>query len=275
MKPASFDYFRPTHVEEALELLADRPEGKLLAGGQSLVPLMNFRLARPDALIDLNGVQGLSGIEERDGALHIGAMTRLAELELATGPDRRRILLAAAARHVAHFQIRNRATIGGSVAHADPAAELPAVLLALDAGFHVRSPDAARVVAASDFFLGTFATALGADEILEAIALPAPQPVTWGFAELARRAGDFAISGVVCTATDEAVRFALFGVSDRPLLVEVGGSLSGRGAREAVDERLADIDVTDDLHGSAGYRRSVIRELAARAVAEAQERMRS
>ncbi|MGH7400469.1 MAG: FAD binding domain-containing protein, partial [Candidatus Rokuibacteriota bacterium] len=197
MKPAPFRYARAGSLAEATALLAAGPDDtKLLAGGQSLVPLLNMRLVRPAVLVDLNGLRELEGIAPTpDGGLRIGALARHAELMTSSGVRERAPLLAEAARHVGHAAIRNQGTLGGSVAHADPAAELPAALVALDARLNVTGRGGTRVIAAADFFRGLLATALAPDEILTAVDVPA-QPPGWGFAEIARRPGDFALAGV-------------------------------------------------------------------------------
>src|ERR1700704_1979921 len=195
MKPAPFRYARAGSLAEAVALLAAAPgDTKLLAGGQSLVPMLNMRLVRPAVLVDVNSVRELAGIAPTaDGGLRIGALTRHAELTASPAVIERAPLLAEAARHVGHAAIRNQGTLGGSLAHADPAAELPAALLALDARVHVTGPRGAREIAADAFFLGLLTTALEADEILTAIEVPA-QPPGWGFVEIARRPGDFALA---------------------------------------------------------------------------------
>ncbi|MFN2645090.1 MAG: xanthine dehydrogenase family protein subunit M, partial [Burkholderiales bacterium] len=191
MKPAAFAYRAPASVEEALALLEANAGAKLLAGGQSLVPVLNFRLASPPVLIDLNRIAALAGIrEEPDGTLAIGAMTRHRAVERSALVRRANPLLAAAMPYIAHAQIRNRGTLGGSLAHADPAAELPAVCLACDAELVIQSRHGARRVAAKDFFTGFFTTALGPAEVLVAIRFPAwPAERRAGFAEVSRRHG--------------------------------------------------------------------------------------
>jgi carbon-monoxide dehydrogenase medium subunit len=197
MKPARFRYARAGNLAEALALLTEAPgDTKLLAGGQSLVPMLNMRLVRPAVLVDVNGLHELTGITPTaDGGLRIGALTRHAELAASPAVMERAPLLAAAARHVGHAAIRNQGTLGGSLAHADPAAELPAALLALDARVQVAGTRGTREVAADSFFRGLLTTALEPDEILTAIEVPA-QPPGWGFVEIARRPGDFALAGV-------------------------------------------------------------------------------
>lgn len=288
MKPAPFRYARAGSLAEATALLAAEPgEAKLLAGGQSLVPLLNMRLARPAVLVDLNGVQELRGITPSpDGGLRIGALTRHAELAGSAAVRERAPLLAEAARHVGHAAIRNRGTLGGSVAHADPAAELPAALVALDARFRVTGPSGARVVAATAFFRGLLATALEADEILTEVFVPAAEP-GWGFVEIARRPGDFALAGVAAilrVARDapsrcEQVRLVGFGVGDRPLrLAGAERLLTGLGLEPGSAARAgaaagADCDPPGDVHGSADYRRHLATVLTERALLQALPRL--
>src|SRR6185295_15562516 len=238
-------YARAASLAEAVALLAAAPgDAKLLAGGQSLVPMLNMRLVRPAVLIDVNSVRELTGLAPTaDGGLRIGALTRHAELTASPAVRERAPLLAEAARHVGHAAIRNQGTLGGSLAHADPAAELPAALLALDARVRMTGPRGAREVAVAAFFRGLLSTALEADEILTAVEVPAQSP-GWGFAEIARRPGDFALAGVaVCVGhpltlpspprggegySGERVRVVGFGVGDRPLrLASVEQLLAG------------------------------------------------
>ena len=194
MKPVPFDYIAPATVEHALDALAQLGlEARPLAGGQSLVPMLALRLARPKLLVDLNRIPGLSGIREEGGEIRIGAMTRQAELLASPLVARRLPLLSKALAEVGHAPTRNRGTIGGSLAHADPAAELPSVMLAEDARFVIRSRRGERIVAASDFFRGVFETAIGAGELLTEIRIVAETRAGTGFCEVARRQGDFAV----------------------------------------------------------------------------------
>jgi CO/xanthine dehydrogenase FAD-binding subunit len=204
MKPAPFTYFSPTTLDETLALLAEHGEaGKIIAGGQSLVPTMNFRLAQPASLIDINHVGELFYVNELpDGGLQIGAMTRQRTLEQSPLVAARCPLLAATLPHIAHVQIRNRGTLGGSLAHADPAAELPAVMVALDATFVLRSLRGVRQVPAQAFYIGLFTTELAQDELLTEIRIPARPPRHgWAMTEIARRHGDYALVGAVATVT--------------------------------------------------------------------------
>ncbi|MFI5376710.1 MAG: FAD binding domain-containing protein, partial [Candidatus Rokuibacteriota bacterium] len=258
MRPAPFEYFAPRTVEEALELLARHgDEAKLLAGGQSLVPMMNMRLVRPAVVVDLNRVAALGTVREDAGRLHLGALVRQHALErdgrvAATAP-----LLAEAAPLIGHLQTRARGTIGGSLAHADPAAELPACMIALDAVFHLRSARAQRACSARDFFRGLLSTALEPDELLAGIEVPAaPAPrAGHGFAEVARRHGDFALVGACAVLALDAggvcrhARLVIFGAGDGPHLARAaaarigvqpaGGRLAGagRGGRGVVGAR--------------------------------------
>jgi carbon-monoxide dehydrogenase medium subunit len=285
MKPAAFEYHRPELLDDALALLAELgPEAKALAGGQSLVPAMNFRLARPGVLVDLNRIGALAGIEETaDGGLRIGAMTRQRVVERSPAVARRAPLLAEAMPCIAHPQIRSRGTIGGSVAHADPAAELPAVLLALNARFIARRAGAERVIPAADFFTGILSTALGPDELLTAIELPPPSPRSGtAFVEVSRRHGDYALVGaaavLVCDdrGSCASARIALLSVGETPVLAThaMHALLGCDPGADALDDaaRLAaerDIDPPGDIHASPSYRRHLARILVARALAAA------
>lgn len=290
MKPAAFEYHRPASVEEALSLLAEHGyDAKLLAGGQSLVPAMNFRLAQPAVLIDLNRVAGLGGISEADGGVRIGAMVRQAAAERSATVASGAPLLAETLPFVAHAQIRNRGTIGGSIAHADPAGEVGAVMLALGARFHLRGPNGTRVVAAADFFTGLFGTALEPEEMLVEVEVPPAAPRTgWAFDEVSRRHGDYALAGLAAQVeVDEAgrctaARIALLGVSDAPVLAnEAAAALVGseptedaiRAAAEAASQR--DIDPPGDIHASPDFRRQLTGVLIRRVLPRAFERARN
>jgi carbon-monoxide dehydrogenase medium subunit len=287
VKPRAFDYVAATSVTEAVAHLA-RHDGaaKVLAGGQSLVPMLNFRLLDPAVLVDINRIADLSGIAERDGALRIGALTRHRQLEIAPVIAERFPVLTAAMAHVAHLAIRNRGTIGGSLSHADPAAELPALMLLLDATIAISGRDGERRVPARDFFEGTLTTALDSAELVTAIDLPALPPRTgWGFEEIARRSGDFAMAGVAATVsldgnTAADARIALFGVHETPLRAEAAEALlrgtsfdADRIAAAATTAQEAVVPM-DDLHASADYRRHLVGVLVRRAVAAAWARAR-
>jgi carbon-monoxide dehydrogenase medium subunit len=286
VRPAPFEYFAPRTVEEALELLARHgDEAKLLAGGQSLVPMMNMRLVRPAVVVDLNRVAALGTVREDAGRLHLGALVRQHALErdgrvAATAP-----LLAEAAPLIGHLQTRARGTIGGSLAHADPAAELPACMIALDAVFHLRSARAQRACSARDFFRGLLSTALEPDELLAGIEVPAaPAPrAGHGFAEVARRHGDFALVGACAVLALDAggvcrhARLVIFGAGDGPHLARAAAALIGErpsAARlaEAGRAGAGEIDARADLHATAEYRRRVAAGLAARVLHRAAAR---
>lgn len=287
MKPARFDYHDPGTLEEALALLRQHgDDAKLLAGGQSLIPMLNMRLARPAVLIDLNRVAGLAYVREEGDWLDIGAMTRHAEVERSEPVARRQPLLAEAMRHIGHVQIRNRGTIGGSLVHADPSAELPAVMLALDAVLVAAGAGGAvREIPAAAFFLMYFTTCLRPDEILTEIRVPALAPRTgWAFAEMARRGGDFALVGVACTLTLAAdgtvagARLGLTGVGMTPVRAAsaeamlVGHAPSNERFKEAAEAAAGGIIPDDDIHATAVYRQELARVLTERALHTALER---
>ena len=287
MKPPSFDYLAPASVEEALALLGDLGEGaKALAGGQSLVPMLNFRLVRPRHLVDLNDLTELAGIREDDGRLVIGAMTRQRAVERSALVRARCPLLAEAMPQVGHVQIRNQGTIGGSLAHADPAAELPAVVAALDGELVLRSARGQRVLKPEQFFVTYFTTAAAPAELLVEVRLPAMPPRTGSaFVEVSRRHGDFALVGVAATVTvDEAgvctgSALALTGVGRTPVVArEAARALVGvkptAAAIDDVGRRVAGAVRPDgDLHASSEYRQHLAGVLTRRALARAAERV--
>jgi len=284
VKPPAFEYYRPAGLDQALALLAEHPDAKPLAGGQSLIPAMNFRLAAPAALVDLNGIAELSGITRRpDGGIRIGAMTRHRAVETSDLVQELAPLLAETMPFIAHPQIRNRGTVGGSLAHADPAAELPAVMVALRAELVLRGPGGERRVSAEAFFTGLFATALEPGELLVAVELP-PMPARagWAFEEMARRHGDYALVGVaVLLAVDQAgrceqARITLLSVGEGPVpAAQATAKLSGRMPDEDVIGQAADaaggddIDPPSDIHASAAFRRQLARVLTRRALTRA------
>jgi carbon-monoxide dehydrogenase medium subunit len=284
VKPAAFDYRAPTSLGQALGILdAHAGTAKLLAGGQSLVPVLNFRLASPSLLIDLNRIAALSGIREQpDGSLVVGAMTRNRALETSAVVRRANPLLHLAMPYIAHAQIRNRGTLGGSLAHADPAAELPAVCLACDAEIAMASQGGERRLAAANFFTGFFSTALQANEILTEVRFPAwPKGRRAGFAEFSRRHGDFALAGVALTLDlDPAgrcvdTRIAVFGAEDIPrLITESAKALRGHvpdAKRIAEAARIARERTASraDHHASAEYRGELVEVLTQRALEQA------
>jgi CO/xanthine dehydrogenase FAD-binding subunit len=282
MKPSRFRYFLAHDVDEAVQLLAEQgEEARVLAGGQSLMPLMNMRLARPSALVDLNEIGTLAYVRSWDGGLALGAMTRDADLEQATLAAQRLPLLVEATRHVGHPAIRNRSTIGGSIAHADPAAELPAVMLALDAELEARGTSGSRVIAARDFFKGPFQTSLVPGEILTEIRVPGLPPRSGSaFMEFARREGDYALVGVAAVVTlDEdgtmaAARLGLCSIAATPVRPTAAESLL-KGQRPTLDAWNAAAEAVvaalneppSDIHGSADYRRHLAGVMTRRALA--------
>jgi CO/xanthine dehydrogenase FAD-binding subunit len=267
VKPAPFAYEAPTSVDGAIATLQDET-ARPLAGGQSLIPMMNFRLAFPERLVDLNPLAELAGISEVDGGLRIGAMTRQAELERSAFVAGGWPLLTGVMAHVGHPATRSRGTVGGSVAHADPAAELPVALTALEARFHLRGAAGDRTLAAADFFAGALTTTLAPGELLVAVEVPAPPPgARMGFAEHARTHGDFAIAGAaVVIAPGGHASVVLLGagpVPHRAPAVEQA-LRDGATATEAAD-RAADAVADADA-----YRRALLRTLTRRALTQAQ-----
>jgi CO/xanthine dehydrogenase FAD-binding subunit len=287
MKPAAFDYVVAESVDAAVAALAAaQGEAKILAGGQSLVPMLNFRLLRPSVLVDINRIPDLAFIDERADAIVVGALTRHHRLETSPVVARHLPVLAEAMRHVAHLAIRNRGTIGGSLSHADPAAELPMLALLLDAALHVASPAGPRTIAARDFFLGPLTVDLTSDAMLTRIVLPKLPPATgWGFAEVARRSGDFALAAVAATLTlrDGVIgeaRIAMTGVDETAKRASDAESLlTGRPLTpDLIDAALAaaraGVNSPTDLHASADYRRHLVGVLVGRALTDAWRRAR-
>jgi carbon-monoxide dehydrogenase medium subunit len=278
MKPARFDYVAPTTLDAAVAaLVAAGGDAKLLAGGQSLLPLLNFRMARPAVLIDLNGIKELSFIELRGDSVVIGALTRHRELEHSPLIASKLPVMSAAMRHVAHLAIRNRGTIGGSLSHADPAAELPMMAMFYGAGLTVQGPAGRRTIAAKDFFVDALTNCLEPEDIVVEIEFPILQHDRWAFEEVARRFGDFALASIAVSirrgsSEIEDARVAVMGVADTPLRLE------------GVEQRLCEIEVdghtpdrfsemvtssvspNSDLHASAEYRKHLLGELAKRAM---------
>jgi CO/xanthine dehydrogenase FAD-binding subunit len=286
MKPAPFEYEDPRSVDETLDLLAlHGDECRVLAGGQSLVPLMNFRLARPGRLIDINGVRELSGIRREGGTLVVGAMTRHSEVERSNVIAESWPLLHEAIGWVGHAQIRNRGTVGGSVAHADPAAELPAAFAALDARFQVRSKRGSRVLGWQHFFVAEFTTALAPDELVTSVEVPAQDPATGSaFVEFARRYGDFALGGAAVTirlgrdGRCEKATIALLSAGPAPVRADSaekqlrGATLDGPAIQAAAAQAVRGLRPTSDLHGGTEYRVRLLRTMTERALTKAAQR---
>lgn len=284
MKPAPFEYHRPAHTTEALEMLASLGgAAKVLAGGQSLVPLMSMRLAAPGHLVDINHLPELDTVEVTDTHVRVGALARHSRVEKDEAAFTAVPLLRQALVNVAHATVRNRGTTVGSLVHADPAAEMPAVLVLLDGTVELRSAGGAREVPAADFFLGPMESAIRPDELAVAATLARPPEGSGtAFLELARRHGDYAMCGVgavVTTDRDDAVaaaRVALVSVGPVPVLVDLGAAVTGAGfdadaVRDLLDER---IEPEDDIHATAAYRRHLAHVLTARALEDARTRAR-
>lgn len=282
MKPARFEYRAPARLEEALEILGQTgDEGKVLAGGQSLVPSMNFRLARPAVLVDVNGLGELDYVREDDASVRIGALARHSRFESPVTAGPLGALLASAARHVGHLPIRVRGTFGGSIAHADPAAEWCMVAVLLDAEIVAHSARGERTIPAREFFITVFSTALEPDELLTEVRLPRLAGNTLvGFQEFSKRAGDFAIvaSSTVLEMNGDGIaraRVALAGVGGTPVraraaeAVLTGNSPSEELFREASEAAAAEVRPMGDIHGSAEYRRELVRVLTGRALTRA------
>jgi CO/xanthine dehydrogenase FAD-binding subunit len=278
MKPARFEYVAPTTVDAAVHALAAaNGEGKVLAGGQSLLPLLNFRMARPAVLVDLNGIKELSFMELRGDSVVIGALTRHREIEHSPLIASRLPVMSAAMRHVAHLAIRNRGTIGGSLSHADPAAELPMMAMFYGATLTVQGLGGRRTIAAKDFFVDALTNCLEAEDIVVEIEFPILQHNGWAFEEVARRFGDFALASIAVSIKRDRsglgdARVAVMGVADTPLRledvekqlceIEVDGHTPNRFS-ELV---MSSVTPNSDLHASAEYRKHLLGELANRAM---------
>jgi len=287
MKPAPFKYHAPGSLSEALELKHQHGEdASILAGGQSLVPAMNFRVVQPDSLIDLNRVAGLSYIREEKNLIRVGAMTRERHLEFEPAIAKRIPLLHEAIPFIAHPQIRNRGTIGGSIVHSDPAAEIPLLMMALDARLKAQSSSRERWIKAQDFFVGMFTTVLEPDEILVEIEIPVIQPRTgWSFMEVAPRAGDYALMGIATLVTlDESgkcvsARLVYLNAGDGPMDVKEasklleGGNLSEKTLEEAaITASEKEINPFGNIHASVDFQRHLAKVLTRKALKQAIQR---
>jgi len=290
MKPAPFEYHAPDSLEQALDLMSQHAgEGKILAGGQSLVPAMNFRVAQPSVLIDLNRVGELSYIREADNAMSIGAMTRERHLEFDSSVAKRIPLLTEVMPFIAHPQIRNRGTIGGSIVNADPAAELPVLMLALSARLKARNASGERWIAAQDFFVDMFTTALEPDEILVEIELPfMPSRTGWSFMEVAPRAGDYALMGVAALVTmDEngkckQVKLVYLNAGEGPMEAkEAAKLLQGENLNDKLIESAAllasekEITPFGNIHTSSEFQRHLAKALTKNTLKQALQRAES
>lgn len=281
MKPPDFDYVAPTSVGDAIKALGSDSEAKVLAGGQSLIPLLAFRLARPSLLVDLARVDGLDHITDEGDRLVIGAMTRQRRAERDPLVANRCPLLVESLRHVGHPQIRSRGTIGGSMAHADPAGELPGVVLALGGRVHATGPAGDRTIEAEEFFQGFLSTSISDDEILTAVEVPASGPRTgWSVVEVARRPGDYALCGALCQLQlDDAgfvagAHMALIGVGDRPVRARSveEAMLGGASPAEAAERATEGLSPGSDVHASSDYRLHLATVTSRRALTQALER---
>jgi len=286
MKLPPFEYRSPTTLAEAVAILAaEGGSARPLAGGQSLLPVLAFRLAAPSILVDLRRIPDLRRITIDDKGVHLGAMTRWRDIEDDARLRTAHPLLVAAIAHVAHYQIRNRGTVGGSIAHADPAAEMPGICVTCDAEISVMGTNGARTIRADDFFVGALTTSLEPDEIITEIKLPAwPAQRRWGFREFARRRGDFAMAAAALFYDQDAggkatnAHVGIIGLGDRPRRIpEVEAAINGQAVDEALMERAAEItsanvEAQADIHASAEYRRSLAGTMVERALRDAAQR---
>ncbi len=286
MKPPRFEYMAPRSEEEALALLGEHGErAKLLAGGQSLIPLLNFRFARPEIVIDINRITSLAYVRGQDGGVTIGALTRQHVLERAAAVVERVPVLAEACHLIGHLPIRHRGTVGGNLAHADPASELPAATVALGAEMVAASRQGRRTVAAEDFFVGPLTTILRSDELLVEIRVPGLPPRTGGaFVEISRRAGDYALLGAAALVTLDAsgrctrARIALCGAGPTPIRAAAaeqvlgGERVTGTALEEAAGRAAAATDPPSDVHASSAFRRKLARHVTREALETAARR---
>jgi len=273
VKPRSFDYVRAKSLAEAVVALSRHgADARIIAGGQSLVPLLNMRMASPALLVDIGALAELKGISLAKDWLRIGALTRQAEAERSADVAKHAPLLAKALPHIGHVAIRNRGTIGGSIALADPAAELPACLLALGGEVEIAGAKGARTVKADDFFKDLYETALAPGEVLTAIRVPAhSKSMRVGFSELARRHGDFAMAGLAACRRNGSVRLAFFGVGSTPMRAKKAEAALAKGAlEEAVAALDSDLDPPDDIHASGKVKKHLAKTLLRRVATELQ-----
>ena len=267
MKPPKFDYLRASSVEEAVATLDANEDSKILAGGQSLVPVLALRMAQPSVVVDINRIPGLSELQPQDdGSLRVGALVRHQKL----ADQRQHLLLAAGARWIGHAAIRSRGTCAGSIAHADPTAELPVLATALDATVHITGPAATRALGVDDLFEGTMTTSLEENEMITAVDFkPANR---WGFAEFARRHGDFALVLAVAAEVEGNLRVVLGGVGPVPLRAVNAEQEFNSGGTVAIEHAAAaaaaEINPTADLHGSADFRRHIAQEMVRQALTQ-------
>jgi carbon-monoxide dehydrogenase medium subunit len=288
MKLPQFEYTSPTTLDEAIALLASRAgEAKPIAGGQSLIPILAFRLGAPALLVDLKRVPGLDHITLDDNGVRLGALVRWRDIEHDAGLAQAYPLLVCAVGHVGHYQIRNRGTVGGSLAHADPAAEMPGIAVTCDAKISVVGPAGARTITAANFFGDTLVTELAPDELIVELRLPRwPAQRRWGFEEFSRRRGDFAMAGISLYYDEDwrgraiGAHVGVFGVGNRPQrLADAEDAINGRLLDEqaimaAAQAAAAAVDPPDDVHASAAYRKNLVATLLERALKQAATRSR-
>lgn len=269
MKPAQFDYLRAESIGDVHRALSEVKDARVLAGGQTLMPMLSMRLARPSSVIDIMRIEALGRIEEKGNAIRVGAAVRQAKLLAWPGLKDRQPLLAAALPWVGHAQTRNRGTVCGSAAHADPSAEIPLVLTALEGSVEVSSLRGARKVAAAEFFTGLMTTARADDEMIEAVHFPVRQPGHgYAFNEYGRRHGDFALVACAAVVSRTRVRLAIGGVSDRPVARDLSGT-NDEELAQAINDFAWSLEARDDLHATASYRRQLVREMGIRTIREA------
>lgn len=283
MKPKAFDYHRATSVDETIELLGQYgDDGKLLAGGQSLIPMMNFRIVQPAVLIDINKLSMLAGVTQNsDGSMVVGALTRERTLEQSNYIHTAYPLLSEALPYIGHLAIRSRGTIGGSLVQADPSGELPLVSVMLDSVLHVQGPDGIRRVPADEFFITYLTVDVAETELLVAVEFPKPESASWAFEEYAQRRGDFAIVAAAAgirlasDGTIEFARFGLGGANPTPLRVTaveealIGQLPTAAVVADAIELAMSEIDPDPDVHASTEYRKQLVRVLGRRALARA------
>lgn len=268
MKPAPFEYRRPGTLAEAVEALAGEPNAKVLAGGQSLVPLLSMRLAAPALLVDINEIPGLDTVEIEDGGVRVGALARHAAVLASDDVRRVQPLVPMALSHVAHATIRNRGTTVGSLVHADAAAEMPVVLTLLGGSLDVEGPAGRRTIPAAELFVGPLESSVGHDEVAVSAYFPGLAPGAGvAFEEIARRHGDYALVGAAALVEGESVRVGYLSVSDVPSVVD----LTGVADADLGEAALAQLEPMDDIHATAAYRAQLVRVLTGRVVRSARD----
>lgn len=272
MKPAAFDYIRADSADEVVHLLGEYGEdARMLAGGQSLMAALNMRLTQPRVLIDISRVQDLSNVHVSDGIMTVGAAVTQSALDAIVQIQHSVPLLAQAFPHLGHFQTRNRGTVCGSIAHADPSAELPLCLTTLDGYVNLRSQRRRRRVSAKDFFLGVLTTAREADELIESVQFPIATPGTrYGFREVSMRHGDYAMVALAAAVSSQSVQLGIGGVADRPAVTMLPVN-TGPDLDSALDDLARQLDAQDDQHASARYRRHLVRTLGRKLITDLSE----